>query len=44
MQETHVGIIMGSQSDWSTMKEAALMLDDLGVGSEARIVVLGAVF
>ncbi|PJE37722.1 5-(carboxyamino)imidazole ribonucleotide mutase [Pseudooceanicola lipolyticus] len=38
MQETHVGIIMGSQSDWSTMKEAALMLDDLGVGYEARIV------
>ena len=38
MQETHVGIIMGSQSDGSTMKEAALMLDDLGVGYEARIV------
>ena len=33
-----VGIIMGSQSDWATMKEAALILDQLGVGYEARIV------
>lgn len=33
-----VGIIMGSQSDWPTMKEAAAILDDLGVVYEARIV------
>lgn len=33
-----VGIIMGSQSDWPTMKEAALILDQLGVAHEARIV------
>jgi 5-(carboxyamino)imidazole ribonucleotide mutase len=33
-----VGIVMGSQSDWPTMKEAAAILDDLGVGWEARIV------
>jgi len=33
-----VGIIMGSQSDWATMKEAALVLDDLGVAYESRIV------
>lgn len=33
-----VGIIMGSQSDWPTMKEAADMLDTLGVAYEARIV------
>ena len=33
-----VGIIMGSQSDWPTMKEAAAILDDLGVAYEARIV------
>ena len=33
-----VGIIMGSQSDWATMKEAALILDELGVPYEARIV------
>lgn len=33
-----VGIIMGSQSDWPTMKEAALILDALGVSYESRIV------
>lgn len=33
-----VGIIMGSQSDWATMKEAALILDELGVAHETRIV------
>ncbi len=33
-----VGIIMGSQSDWATMKEAALVLDELGIAYETRIV------
>ena len=33
-----VGIIMGSQSDWATMKEAALILDELGIAYEAKIV------
>ncbi|MFN7223364.1 MAG: 5-(carboxyamino)imidazole ribonucleotide mutase [Paracoccaceae bacterium] len=33
-----VGLIMGSQSDWPTMKEAALILDELGISYEARIV------
>ncbi|MEL7092433.1 MAG: 5-(carboxyamino)imidazole ribonucleotide mutase [Pseudomonadota bacterium] len=33
-----VGIIMGSQSDWSTMREAASMLDALSVAYETRIV------
>lgn len=33
-----VGIIMGSQSDWPTMKEAALVLDELGVAYETKIV------
>ena len=33
-----VGIIMGSQSDWPTMKEAALILDALGIAYETRIV------
>jgi 5-(carboxyamino)imidazole ribonucleotide mutase len=33
-----VGIIMGSQSDWATMREAAQVLDELGVPHEARIV------
>ncbi|WP_371060446.1 5-(carboxyamino)imidazole ribonucleotide mutase [Rhodosalinus sp. 5P4] len=38
MAETQVGIIMGSQSDWPTMREAADILDALGVGHETRIV------
>jgi 5-(carboxyamino)imidazole ribonucleotide mutase len=33
-----VGIIMGSQSDWATMKHAADVLTELGVAHEARIV------
>jgi 5-(carboxyamino)imidazole ribonucleotide mutase len=33
-----VGIIMGSQSDWPTMKRAALVLEELGVTHETRIV------
>jgi 5-(carboxyamino)imidazole ribonucleotide mutase len=33
-----VGIIMGSQSDWPTMKEAALILDQLGIAYETKIV------
>jgi len=38
MAEIKVGIIMGSQSDWPTMKEAADMLDALAVPYETRIV------
>jgi 5-(carboxyamino)imidazole ribonucleotide mutase len=33
-----VAIIMGSQSDWATMKHAAGTLDELGVAYETRIV------
>ncbi|TCD11437.1 5-(carboxyamino)imidazole ribonucleotide mutase [Oricola cellulosilytica] len=33
-----VAIIMGSQSDWPTMRFAAEILDELGVSHEARIV------
>ncbi|MDD9720071.1 5-(carboxyamino)imidazole ribonucleotide mutase [Sulfitobacter sp. PR48] len=33
-----VGIIMGSQSDWSTMREAAALLDELAIPYESRIV------
>ena len=36
--QVDVGIIMGSQSDWPTMKEAATILDELGVPYESRIV------
>ena len=38
MAGIRVGIIMGSQSDWPTMKQAADILDELGVEYEARIV------
>lgn len=33
-----VAIVMGSQSDWETMKNAAAVLEKLGVGHECRIV------
>ena len=33
-----IAIIMGSQSDWATMKEAAKILDELGLAYEAKIV------
>jgi 5-(carboxyamino)imidazole ribonucleotide mutase len=33
-----VGIVMGSQSDWPTLKPAAALLTALGIGHEARIV------
>ena len=33
-----VGIIMGSQSDWATMREAATLLEELNIPYEARIV------
>jgi 5-(carboxyamino)imidazole ribonucleotide mutase len=33
-----VGIIMGSQSDWETMRHAADMLDELGISHETKLV------
>jgi len=33
-----VGIIMGSQSDWSTMRHASETLENLGIPHETRIV------
>jgi 5-(carboxyamino)imidazole ribonucleotide mutase len=38
MTEALVGIIMGSQSDWPTMRHAAEILGSLGISHEARIV------
>ncbi len=38
MAEPVVGIIMGSQSDWQTMRHAAEVLAELGVPHEVRIV------
>ncbi len=33
-----VGVIMGSQSDWATLRHAAITLDQLGIAHERRIV------
>lgn len=38
MTKIKVGIIMGSQSDWATMREAATLLDELQVPYETKIV------
>jgi 5-(carboxyamino)imidazole ribonucleotide mutase len=38
MTEPLVGIIMGSSSDWETMRHAAETLDKLGVAHETKIV------
>ncbi len=38
MTQPKIGIIMGSQSDWPTMKLAADILDELGVTYETKIV------
>ena len=38
MSKIQVGLIMGSQSDWSTMKEAADILSELSVTYEKKIV------
>ncbi|MBL8472996.1 MAG: 5-(carboxyamino)imidazole ribonucleotide mutase [Rhodocyclaceae bacterium] len=33
-----VGVVMGSNSDWSTLRAAAAMLEQFGVAHEARVV------
>lgn len=34
----HVGVIMGSQSDWETMSHACQVLDELGIAYEKKVV------
>jgi len=38
VQSPPVGLIMGSQSDWATLRHAAATLDELAVAHEDRIV------
>jgi 5-(carboxyamino)imidazole ribonucleotide mutase len=38
MSDPRVGIIMGSKSDWATMKAASEILTELGVAHESRVV------
>lgn len=33
-----VGVVMGSRSDWETMKQATLMLQTMGIAYEAKVV------
>jgi len=33
-----VGIVMGSRSDWPTLREAARLLDEFGIAHEAKVV------
>ena len=33
-----VAIVMGSESDWPTMKQAAIILDDFGISYKAEVV------
>jgi 5-(carboxyamino)imidazole ribonucleotide mutase len=38
MTNSVIGIIMGSRSDWRVMESAALVLDELGIGYETKVV------
>jgi len=38
MTQPHVGVVMGSSSDWDTMQHAALILQEFGVPFETRVV------
>lgn len=38
MKNAQIGIIMGSQSDWETMRHTATVLDDLGIPFDAQVV------
>jgi 5-(carboxyamino)imidazole ribonucleotide mutase len=37
-RQAKIGIIMGSLSDWPTMKRAAEVLDELEIGYEAKVI------
>jgi len=38
MSDVHVGIVMGSNSDWPVMQKAAELLEQFGVPHECRVV------
>ncbi len=38
LSSIRVGILMGSDSDLGVMKDAAIILDELGVGNEVRVI------
>ena len=38
MQTIHIGVVMGSSSDWDTMQQAVQILQHFGVAHEAQVV------
>ena len=38
MASVHIGVVMGSDSDWETMQHAVAILQEFGVAHEARVV------
>src|SRR6187402_2357933 len=38
MNPIHVGVVMGSSSDWETMQHAVAILQEFGIAHEARVV------
>jgi 5-(carboxyamino)imidazole ribonucleotide mutase len=38
MASVHIGVVMGSDSDWETMQHAVAILQEFGVSHEARVV------
>lgn len=37
-KQARVAVLMGSKSDWASMKPAVLVLEELGVGCEVRVI------
>ena len=38
MKSIQIGVVMGSSSDWDTMQHAVQILEQFGIGHEARVV------
>ena len=38
MKTIHIGVLMGSSSDWDTMQHAVQILTDFGIAHEAKVV------
>jgi 5-(carboxyamino)imidazole ribonucleotide mutase len=38
MTKIHIGVLMGSSSDWDTMEHAVQILTDFGIAHEAKVV------
>jgi 5-(carboxyamino)imidazole ribonucleotide mutase len=38
MKSIHIGVVMGSSSDWDTMQHAVEILQQFGIGFEARVI------